>query len=103
MLRISVNDNPTGLHLKLEGKLVRPWTDELESVWHQLSAHLDGKKLHLDLCGATFVDHQGMHILRAIVQAANPDIEANSPLTRQFAEQARCKRMHKSGKGHQQP
>ena len=91
MLRISVKDNPNGLHLKLEGKLIPPWTNELESVWHQIVANLDGKKLHLDLCGTTFVDQEGMHILRAIVDVANPDIEANSPLTRQFAEQARCR------------
>jgi len=89
MLRISVKDNPNGLHLKLEGKLVPPWTSELESVWHQLCASLDGKKLHLDISGITFVNHQGMHVLRAIVLAATPDIQANTPLTRQFAEQAR--------------
>jgi hypothetical protein len=91
MLRISVKDNPNDLYLKLEGKLVPPWTSELESVWHQILATLDGKKLHLDLCSTTFVGHEGMHILRAIVDVANPDIQANSPLTRQFAEQARCK------------
>lgn len=91
MLRISIKDNPNTLHLKLEGKLVSPWTNELELVWRQLFSNLDGKKLRLDLCGTTFVDHQGMHILRAIVDVANPDIEANSPLTRQFAEQARRK------------
>lgn len=89
MLRISVKDKPNNLYLKLEGRLIQPWTNELESVWHQLIASLDGKKLHIDLCGTTFVDHQGMHLLRAIVQAANPDIETNSPLTRQFAQQAR--------------
>ena len=91
MLRISVKDKPNSLHLKLEGKLILPWTNELESVWNQVVSNLDGKTLHIDLSGTTFVDHHGMHILRAMVQAANPEIEANSPLTRQFAEQARSK------------
>jgi anti-anti-sigma regulatory factor len=91
MLRISVKDKPNGLHLKLEGKLIPPWTSELEAVWHQVVNSLDGKRLHIDLCGTTFVDGQGMHLLRAIVKAANPEIETNSPLTRQFAEQARSK------------
>lgn len=91
MLRISVKDKPNALHLKLEGKLIQPWTNELEAVWRQVFSSLDGKKLHLDLCGTTFIDHQGMHLLRVIVQATNPKIEVNSPLTRQFAEQARSK------------
>lgn len=85
-----MKDKPNSLHLKLEGKLVQPWTNELETVWQQLFSSLDGKKLHLDLCGTTFVDYQGMHLLRVIVQAANPEITTNSPLTRQFAEQARA-------------
>ncbi len=91
MLRISVKDNPNGLHLKLEGKLIQPWTGELETVWSQVAKNLDGKSLHLDLSGTTFIDHHGMHLLRVIVQAANPEITVNSPLTRQFAKQARAK------------
>lgn len=91
MLRISVKDKPNALHLKLEGKLVPPWTSELEAVWIQISSCLDGRRLYLDLCGTTFVDQRGMYVLRAIVQAANPEIRTNSPLTRQFAEQARSK------------
>lgn len=89
MLRISVKDKPNRLHLKLEGKLILPWTNELQSVWEQVENTLNGKKLYIDLRGTTFVDHHGMHLLRMIVQAANPEFEANSPLTRQFAEQAR--------------
>lgn len=89
MLRISVKDKPDELHLKLEGKLVPPWTDELDAVWRQIVGTLDEKKLHLDLRGITFVDHNGMHLLRVIVQSVNPEITADSPLTRQFAEQAR--------------
>lgn len=89
MLRISVKDKPEELHLKLEGKLVPPWTEELDVVWRQIVGTLDEKKLYLDLRGITFVDHNGMHLLRVIVQAVNPEITADSPLTRQFAEQAR--------------
>jgi len=89
MLRISVKDKPNSLHLKLEGKLILPWTNELQSVWSQMMSSLDGKRLHIDLRETTFVDHHGMHLLRTIVQTTNPKIEANSPLTRQFAEQAR--------------
>lgn len=89
VLKISVQDNSGSLHLKLEGKLAHPWTAELEAVWGQLVHSLEHRTLHLDLRGTTFVDPHGMHLLRTIVQAANPEILADSPLTRQYAEQAR--------------
>jgi hypothetical protein len=89
MLRISIKDKPNALHLKLEGKLIPPWTNELELVWSKIADCLDGRQLHLDLCETTFIDQHGMHLLRNIVQTANPEIVTNSPLTRQFADQAR--------------
>jgi len=89
VLKLSVKNDPEALHLYLEGRVVPPWTDELEKLWHQTAGHLADKKLFLNLCGTTFVDRNGMRILRQIVQAHNPIILADSPLTRQFAEQAR--------------
>lgn len=89
MLRISVKDKPNTLHLKLEGKLIPPWTNELETVWSEIVHSLNGRQLHVDLRETTFIDQHGMHLLRTIVCAANPEIITNSPLTRQFAEQAR--------------
>lgn len=89
MLRISVKDKPNALHLKLEGKLIPPWTNELEIVWSEIISCLNSRQLHLDLRETTFIDQHGMYLLRNIVRTANPEIVTNSPLTRQFAEQAR--------------
>ena len=89
MLRISVKDEPNALHLKLEGKVAHPWTAELEAIWGRIVDGLENRTLHLDLRGTTFVDRHGMQLLRTIVQATNPVILADSPLTRQYAEQAR--------------
>jgi hypothetical protein len=89
LLRISINDSPELLLLKIEGRLIAPWSTELETLWHQVVDSLGQKSLCLNLCGTTFVDRHGMEILRRIVQAKNPVILADSPLTRQFAKQAR--------------
>lgn len=89
MLKLSVKNDPDALHIFVEGRVVPPWTQELENLWHQTTGHLANKKLFLNLCGTTFIDRSGMQILRQIVRTHNPIILADSPLTRQFAEQAR--------------
>ncbi len=89
VLKLSVQNEPDALHLYVEGRLVRPLTEELEKLWQQMASHLAGKQLFLNLCGTTFVDQNGLQLLRKIVRAHNPIILADSPLTRQFAEQAR--------------
>ena len=37
MLKITTHDNGKRIVLELEGKLVGPWVNELERVWHQPS------------------------------------------------------------------
>jgi hypothetical protein len=88
VLKLSVKNDPDALHIIVEGRVVHPWTEELEKLMHQTVSHLASKRLFLNLCGTTFVDRNGMRILRKIVQTHNPIILADSPLTRQFAEQA---------------
>lgn len=87
-MKLSVQNKTDGLHLHVEGKLIYPWTQELETLRNQLTEILGTKVLFLNLCGTTFVDRHGMQLLRGIVKAYNPIILADSPLTRQFAEQA---------------
>jgi hypothetical protein len=89
VLKLSIKDDPDALHMLVEGRVVPPWTEELEKLWRQTSCLLSEKKFFLNICGITFVDRSGMRILRQIVQAHDPIILADSPLTRQFAEQAR--------------
>jgi hypothetical protein len=89
VLKVSIKNDPDALHLYVEGRVVRPWANELEKLWQHAADHLVNKKFFLNLCGTTFVDRNGMQLLRRIVQTHNPIILADSPLTRQFAEQAR--------------
>jgi ABC-type transporter Mla MlaB component len=89
LLRLSVHHGLHEIHLKVEGKLIRPWCEELENFWRQLAAEVGPRQFCLDLCGATFVDEDGMRVLHGILRQQKTVILANSPLTRQFAEQAR--------------
>jgi hypothetical protein len=87
VLRISlVNDNDVS-KLKVEGRLAMPWAKELERAWLTLS--LGSKKLCLDIRGVTFADKDGKQILRDIFRATGAEILADSPLTKQFANEIR--------------
>ena len=86
--RVTVQDEPERLIMKLEGKMVGPWVTECHQAWTALRSSLSTRKLALDLCGVTFVDESGLELLREIYRATRAHIVTNSPLTRHFAEQA---------------
>jgi hypothetical protein len=88
VLRISIKDDATSATLKLEGKVVGPWAIELAKTWHDLWDSASQKRLVLDICGMTFVDHRGTQILREIVRATGAEVVADSPLTQYFANRA---------------
>lgn len=90
------------LTLKIEGKVVGDWASELERVWASLLPSLGRKKLFVDICGILYLDDKGKRILREIVEAANAEVLADSPLTRQFANEAiqKPRRKNREAKGH---
>ena len=87
MLRISVLNDKNVSSLKIEGRLAVPWAAELEQAWSTLS--LGSRKLCLDICGVTFADAKGKQVLREIFTATGAEIRADSPLTKQFANEIR--------------
>jgi len=89
LLKISINETKDQTVLRVEGKLIAPWTEELENAWQHLAKTLGDQALCLDIRSTTFVDQNGLRILGKIIRVANADVLADSPLTRQFAEQAR--------------
>ena len=89
MLRITINDEPKKLTLKLEGKIAGPWVAELDRTWHSIDPVLDDKKLAIDLRGVSYVDHEGREILAEIYRRTHAQFEADSPLTQYFAQEAR--------------
>ena len=86
--RVSLQEQPEKLVMKLEGKMVGPWVTECRQAWTKLLSSLSTKKLALDLCGVTFVDEPGLELLREIYRATRADMITSSPLTKYFADRA---------------
>ena len=59
MLRITTNNCPRALTLRLEGRLEGPWVAVLVQVWSGALPNLNGRPLRIDLNGVTFVDAHG--------------------------------------------
>jgi anti-anti-sigma regulatory factor len=87
-LRITIENNPNAAFIKLEGRVVGPWAEELAAVWSDLTTTLDKRSATLDLRGVTYIDVCGMQVLRQICREKHPAILTASPLTESFAEQA---------------
>ena len=86
MLKISTIDGTDDIVLRIEGKLITPWTMELESVWQNVIDSLNARRLLLDIRNTTSIDAGGFECLARIAQGAKAGILADSPLTRQFAD-----------------
>lgn len=66
MLRITSSTKDRAAWLKIEGKLVGPWVDECRTACARETGH--GRRLALDLSEVTFVDADGVHLLRELVE-----------------------------------
>src|SRR5215471_18347329 len=58
MLKITIEHDANNPILKLAGRIVGPWVDELDRTWHEVSTGGGGAVL-LDLCDVTFVAPEG--------------------------------------------
>jgi hypothetical protein len=66
MLKITcLAGEPAIRTLKLEGKLVGPWVDELADACRQGNA--PGADLRLDLCAVSYADSAGVRLLRELL------------------------------------
>jgi ABC-type transporter Mla MlaB component len=61
MLRITVDDRPDQISLRLEGDLSGPWVSELEDSWR--AARVNGPLVCVDLAGVQYVDRAGKYLL----------------------------------------
>ena len=66
MLRITAETASLTRTLRLEGRLVGPWVEELARVWGELRAERDAGSIRVDLDGVTFVSPSGKSLLRRI-------------------------------------
>lgn len=83
----------------MEGKVVGECASELKRLWATLMPSLGARKLCLDLRGVLYLDGKGKQVLQEIVEAMAAEILADSPLTKQFADEAR-RNLQKRGKEH---
>ena len=63
MLKISIEKSSKGTTVKLEGRLARPWVEELDRAWRTaLTAASDGR-VAVDLSEVTFICEEGKRLL----------------------------------------
>lgn len=66
MLKITPIHNATGTVLKLEGKLLAPWAAEVSAACADAACR--SESVHLDLSELSFVDREGLALLRELAQ-----------------------------------
>lgn len=63
MLRISAEDGPQRVTLRLEGRLTGIWVKELEDAWREVESTRKGRALFLDCSAVEHVDQAGEYLL----------------------------------------
>lgn len=86
-LRITIDETPETMVLKLEGRLAGPWVAELDHLWAQTSPQRGSRKLALDLRETTYADAKGIRTLRTIYNETGADLLTGSPWTQYLAEE----------------
>lgn len=87
-LRITVADGSSAVTMKLEGRIAGEAALEIDRAWSALAPSLGEKKLVIDLRDVTFMNETGIGVLGAIYGQCGAQFQANTPLTRYFAEEA---------------
>lgn len=86
MLRITLEENPEQIVLKLEGRLAGPWVVELDRLWEQTSSQRGNRGIVLDLRPTTFADEAGVSSLRKIYAETGAGILSGNPWTQHLAD-----------------
>jgi anti-anti-sigma regulatory factor len=77
-----------GVIMKIEGKLAGPNVPALSEAWEDLGPTLRERALFLDVRGLTHVDETGRSLLAEIHAKTGAEFQADTPLTKHFAEEA---------------
>jgi len=59
MFKISIIDERSQRTLVLEGRLIRPWTEEVENAWSRAGQELQGRRRVVDLTNVTYISADG--------------------------------------------
>jgi len=68
MLKISIVEGRRQRRLVVEGKLVPPWSDELNAACERAGSGLDGRELVIDLKNLTTISQQGENLLLELMK-----------------------------------
>ena len=63
MFKISIVETPGRGRLVLEGKLIPPWTAEVETAWKTAAPRFNGRPLVIDLSNVTVIGREGEDVL----------------------------------------
>ena len=88
MLKITVDQEPSIVTLKLEGRIAGPWAAEFDRVWQSLKSPLESRKLRLDLREVTQMDTEGQKCLAEILRTTDADIVTDSLLIEFYVQKA---------------
>ena len=75
MLKISIQDEPNLVTMKLEGSLAGTWVIELEESWRAVRPKVAGRPLRIHLAGVERVDTAGRYLL-ALLRDRGVDLTA---------------------------
>lgn len=75
MLKISIQDEPNLVTMKLEGSLAGTWVIELEDSWRAVTPKLADRQLRLHLAEVQRVDTAGRYLL-ALLRDRGVDLAA---------------------------
>lgn len=93
MFRISIVERNGERRMVLEGKLIPPWTAEVETAWKRAGDGLHGRKLVIDLTNVTLISGDGedtlYRLMREGAQFACGDVLTKHVL-KQLARKCRC-------------
>lgn len=94
MFKISIVESPGQRRLVLEGKLISPWTAEVESAWRNAAEGLDGRKLIVDLTNVTLISSDGEKTLSELMRDG-AKFACSGVLTRHVLKQLARRRLCK--------
>ena len=93
MFKISIVEERTERRVMLEGRLVPPWTTEVENAWKRAGEQLQGRKLVIDLKNVTFISADGestlFKLMRDGARFSCKDVLTKHVL-KQLARRCRC-------------
>ncbi len=87
LLRLTICETEERMVLRLEGKLVGPWTSVVERCWRD-AATRTAKLIVIDLNAVSFIDESGKTLLSEMHQGGAL-LQARAPLNAYIVEQIR--------------